>query len=207
MPTYLHRSGSGDDALHGPFRGPVLLGSDADRCQLVVEPQADIRPVHATLGPFHAGQHTLAPANPDCRVYLQPPGTDTVWEVDCPVSAKVGATLYLGSKEGPAFVIQQGNPAGERPLPEPEAMDMMGALDRALGEQVRALDGDSAKPADKDPKKPVEVPTEALPRRPARHTPAPMFGCLLAGLSGMLFGGLAFGTATFAVLRALGTAG
>lgn len=210
MPTYIQPAGSSDDALRGPFHGPVAFGSDPGRCQIQVAHVANVRPVHATLGPLHAGQHTLAPVSPDCRVFLKTPGKDQVWEVDAPVSAKVGATVFLGSPEGPGFVIRHGNAAAERALPEHEQRQMMGALDRALGTQVRALAA-KPQPRSETPRGPVlalselEIPTEALPRR--RDVERPLVGCAVAALSGMVFGSVAFGVATFAVLRVMSGAG
>lgn len=219
MSTYLQPAGSGEDDLLGPFRGLIALGSDGSRCQLVVGKARDIRPVHATLGPLKGGQHTLAPAGPDCRVYLRMPDGEDLWEVDSPISAKVGATIYLGSPKGPAFVIQRSR-AGDHdpPLSRVESQEMMGALDRALGGQVRAMGPVSAPNAPPSsprghpaPPRPtrmedIEIPADVL-RQVVRPRRSPFVVGAVAWLSGVVVGTLAFGAATFAVLQALGTSG
>lgn len=216
MPTYFLRPGASAEDLHGPYSGPVAFGSDATQCQMVVTGSAAVRPVHATLGPHVRGQYTLAPAGPDCRVYVRSPGSDTVWAVESPVSAKVGATIIFGSPEGPAYLIRHGNASADPPLGPHDENAMMGALDRALGTQVRALDDEEAPPrapdappdaaVDDAPAEP-ELPTEVLARMPTQRrltgAASPMMGCVVAALSGMVFGGLAFGAGTLAVVQLL----
>ena len=132
VPTYLQRHDIPGEALHGPFPGPIVFGTDPQRCQMVLN-AAGIAPVHATLGPLEGGQYTLAPEAPDLELFLRPPGRDQMWPVDSPVSAKVGSILFFGSADGPSFVICYGDPSPARTAVDRDsAMDMMGALERAL---------------------------------------------------------------------------
>jgi hypothetical protein len=99
----------------GPFPGAVTIGSDARRCQLVLDPSHGVYPVHATLAPGPDATFTLAPATRECKLFLMPMGQVHLWPVNAAVQAKVGDLVVIGTALGPRFQILQDVPAGAAP--------------------------------------------------------------------------------------------
>ncbi|MCB9685014.1 MAG: hypothetical protein H6738_07675 [Alphaproteobacteria bacterium] len=99
----------------GPFPGPVNLGSDAKRCQVVLDPSHGVYPVHVTIQPMNGGVYTIAPATRDGKVFLIPYGQAQVWPLTGPVQAKVGDLVVVGTPHGPRFQIQDEAPLGAAP--------------------------------------------------------------------------------------------
>jgi hypothetical protein len=99
----------------GPFPGPVFFGSDAKRCQIVLDPSHGVFPVHASLAPIGPQKYSVSSLTPDGKVFLIPYGQVHVWPVNGAVEAKVGDLVVLGTPHGPRFQIQDGAPLGAAP--------------------------------------------------------------------------------------------
>jgi hypothetical protein len=99
----------------GPFPGSVTLGSDGSRSQLVLDPSHGIYPVHATLARVPDGTITVAPARPECKVFLVPAGQPHVWPATSPVQARPGDTIIVGTPAGPRFQILTDAPVAAAP--------------------------------------------------------------------------------------------
>lgn len=104
----------------GPFPGAVTLGSDAKRCQVVLDPSHGVYPVHVSLVPMGGGSFTIAPSTRDGKVFLVPYGQVHVWPVIGPVQARVGDLLVVGTPHGPRFQILD-----EAPLAAPPAAELV----------------------------------------------------------------------------------
>lgn len=99
----------------GPFPGAVFFGSDARRCQIVLDPSHGVFPVHASLTPLGNQKYQVAALTPDGKVFLIPYGQVHVWPVTGAVEAKVGDLVVLGTPHGPRFQIQDAAPVGPAP--------------------------------------------------------------------------------------------
>jgi hypothetical protein len=100
---------------YGPFPGAVTLGSDPKRAQLVLDPSHGVYPAHVTLARMPDGSVTVAPARPECKVFLAPAGQPHVWPAAGPVQARPGDTVIVGTPSGPRFQIQTDAPIGLAP--------------------------------------------------------------------------------------------
>jgi len=118
--TYLQLPADLGGTRYGPFTGPVVFGSAAPRCDMVLDPAHGVFPVHATLQPVAGGGYALAPATGDCKLFMTPAGQPHVWPVTGPVQASAGDTVIVGTPGGPRFQIVQervpATPTDGRPL-------------------------------------------------------------------------------------------
>jgi hypothetical protein len=98
----------------GPFTdGTVTVGTDPDRCQLVLNADTGLQPVHAWISPTgHCW--TVQPASRGAAVFLR--RGVTVAAVTAPVQAFPGDVICLGRDDGVRFILQ-GNPMREAPSP------------------------------------------------------------------------------------------
>lgn len=99
----------------GPFDGAVTLGSDARRSQIVLDPSHGVFPVHVTVTPLPDGSYTIAPANRDGKVFVQPAGQPHVWPITSPVQAREGDLLVVGTVGGPRFLLVREGPTTAAP--------------------------------------------------------------------------------------------
>lgn len=113
--TYLQLPPEMGALRFGPFPGAVQFGSDARRCQIVLDPSHGVFPVHAGLAPLGNQKYSVTPATADGKVFLIPYGQAHAWPVNGPVEAKVGDFVVLGTPHGPRFQIQDGAPTGPAP--------------------------------------------------------------------------------------------
>ncbi len=118
--TYLQLPPELGGIKFGPFPGAVSLGSDAKRCQVVLDPSHGVYPVHVSLAPTGIGTYSVTPATRDGKVFLVPYGQVHVWPVIGPVQARVGDLLVVGTPHGPRFQILD-----EAPLAAPPAGELV----------------------------------------------------------------------------------
>lgn len=114
-PTYLQLPPEMGGLRFGPFPGPVNFGSDAKRCQIVLDPSHGVFPVHATLASIGPQKFSVRAVTAEGKVFLIPYGQSHVWPVSGAVEAKVGDFVVLGTPHGPRFQIQDGVPTGAAP--------------------------------------------------------------------------------------------
>jgi hypothetical protein len=99
----------------GPFTGTINLGSDASRCQLVLQAGMGIEPIHALVTDSGAGWQ-VQPAAFGCLVYLRKPN-GRVLSVNTGVQASEGDTIVLGSQAGPALTLARAGVTAPGPAP------------------------------------------------------------------------------------------
>ncbi len=114
-PTYLQLPPEMGALRFGPFPGPVSFGSDAKRCQIVLDPSHGVFPVHATLAPVGDQRYSVTATTAQGKVFLIPYGQVHAWPVNGAVEAKVGDFVVLGTPHGPRFQIQDGAPLAAAP--------------------------------------------------------------------------------------------
>lgn len=114
-PTFLQLPPEMGGLRFGPFPGPVTFGSDAPRCQIVLDPSHGVFPVHASLQPLGNQKYLVQPSTREGKVFLIPYGQAHVWPVTSPVEAKVGDFVVIGTPHGPRFQIQDAAPMGAAP--------------------------------------------------------------------------------------------
>ena len=115
---------------YGPFPGQVVVGSDPKRAKLVIDPSHGVYPVHATLARMPDGTITVAPARPECKVFVVPLGQPHVWPATGPVQARPGDTVIVGTPAGPRFQVLTDAPIG----PAPTASQVMSGARSTGGE-------------------------------------------------------------------------
>lgn len=103
--TYLQLAPEMGGLRFGPFQGPIQVGSDPRRNQIVLDKSHGIFPAHATLVET-GGLYTVAPVQQGCQVFLAPQGQAQVWPVHSPVQARPGDVVIFGTPAGPRFQIQ-----------------------------------------------------------------------------------------------------
>jgi len=93
---------------YGPFHdGTIAVGTDSERCQLVLNPDAGLFPVHVWVSPVgHCW--TVQPASRGAVVFLR--RGVSVAAVTAPVQAYPGDVICLGRDEGVRFILR-GDPA------------------------------------------------------------------------------------------------
>lgn len=87
----------------GPFNGIVQLGSDARRCQIVLDSSQGVFPVHATLAPAGGGAFHFSPADMQAKCFVIQTGSPQVWPVNAAVQVNLGDALVVGTPAGPRF--------------------------------------------------------------------------------------------------------
>lgn len=116
----------------GPFDGIVQLGSDARRCQIVLDSNQGIYPMHATLAPAGGGQFHFAPADLNAKCFVIQHGSPQVWPVQGAVEVKIGDALVVGTPAGPRFHLVDAT--GHRPA-RAAGGGMMASFQSAIGMQ------------------------------------------------------------------------
>lgn len=88
----------------GPFDGMVHLGTDARRCQIVLDSNQGIFPIHATLAPAGGGFH-FAPADLQAKCFVIQAGSPQLWPVQGAVEVSLGDAIVVGTPAGPRFQV------------------------------------------------------------------------------------------------------
>ena len=114
MATFLALPAELGGTTFGPFTdGTVTVGTDPDRCELVLNADADLWPVHAWISPVgHCW--TVQPATRGALLFLR--RGVTVAAITAPVEAFPGDVICLGRDDGVRFELR-GNPALAAPAP------------------------------------------------------------------------------------------
>jgi hypothetical protein len=114
-PTYLQLPPEMGALRFGPFPGAVSFGSDAKRCQIVLDPSHGVFPVHATLSSLGDQRYSIAATTQQGKVFVIPYGQVHAWPVNGAVEARIGDFVVLGTPHGPRFQIQDGAPVAGAP--------------------------------------------------------------------------------------------
>ena len=99
----------------GPFESWIQIGSDPKRNQIVLDPAHGVYPAHCAIGPMPDGRYSVAPASPECKVFILPAGQQQMWPVTSPVQASAGDMVVFGTPSGPRFHILREGPVGQAP--------------------------------------------------------------------------------------------
>ena len=95
----------------GPFRsGIVQIGTDRSQCQIVLQPQMGIAPVHVTVAIQGPGTYLVQPVQRGFGLFLQRRGGG-MSPVAAAVQASAGDTLIVGTPGGPRFTLSHEEPA------------------------------------------------------------------------------------------------
>lgn len=91
----------------GPFAGTVQIGTDAQRCQVVMHPQLGIADVHVVLNDAGDGRYMVAPAQKGFGLFLIRSGEQKLQPVAGATEARPGDMIILASPTGPRFRIRR----------------------------------------------------------------------------------------------------
>lgn len=105
LPIYLQLPPEQGGVRFGPFTNHVNVGSDAKRCQLVLDGRHGIFPTHAMASQVSPGVLSVQAAGPQCQLFVVPYGQTHPWPVKAPVQVKNGDTLIFGTPQGPQFTV------------------------------------------------------------------------------------------------------
>ncbi len=94
----------------GPFTATILVGSDPQRNQIVLDAGHGVYPSHATIHDLGDGTYTVAPAQPQCQMFIIQQGQQQTWPVRAPVQANPGDMIVFGTPQGPRFQLQREDP-------------------------------------------------------------------------------------------------
>jgi hypothetical protein len=89
----------------------VHIGSDARRCQVVLDSNQGVYPLHATLAPAPGGIYHFAPTELAAKCFVVQAGNPQLWPVSGAVQVNLGDTLVIGHPGGPRLTVQTGAPA------------------------------------------------------------------------------------------------
>lgn len=115
----------------GPFDGIVQLGSDARRCQVVLDSSQGVYPIHATLAAAGGGQFHFAPADLNAKCFVVQQGSPQVWPVQGAVEVKLGDAIVVGTPGGPRFLLMDAT--GHQPARPAGGLGMIGSFQQAIG--------------------------------------------------------------------------
>lgn len=126
----------------GPFRGGIVqIGTDNGQCQIVLQKQMGIAPVHVTLAIQGPGSYLVQPVQRGFGLFLQRSGGGMA-PVSSAVQANAGDTLIVGTPAGPRFSISyeeaQAVKSGSRPGAGSAKSGFMGRMGSELMRQQRA---------------------------------------------------------------------
>lgn len=91
----------------GPFTGLVQIGSDAGRCQIVLNPGLGVAPVHVTIAEQADGTYAVSPAQRGIGLFVARGGGMSVQPVPAAFVANPGDAIVLGQPGGPRFQIRR----------------------------------------------------------------------------------------------------
>ncbi len=104
--TYLDLPPNMGGTQFGPFSGTIQIGSDPAKCQIVLNQQMGIAPVHVTIGEYGDG-YMISPAQRGFGLFLSPGGTNAVQPIAGATAASPGDAIILGSPGGPRFTLRR----------------------------------------------------------------------------------------------------
>jgi hypothetical protein len=108
MSTYLQLPPQMGGVRFGPFPpGVIYLGSDPQRCQIVLNASQGVFAMHCMVSDAGDGSYTISPVQGNLKVYLVKKGESKAWPVQSAVQAHAGDWVVLASPEGPRFEIQR----------------------------------------------------------------------------------------------------
>ncbi len=89
----------------GPFRGGIVqIGTDNRQCQIVLQPNSGIAPVHVTVAVQGPGSYLVQPIQRGFGLFLVRAGGG-MSPVAAAVQANAGDTLVVGTPSGPRFTL------------------------------------------------------------------------------------------------------
>ncbi len=109
--TYLQLPPEQGGLTLGPFNGVVHIGSDTRRCQVVLDSNQGVYPLHATLAPAPGGIYHFAPSEMAAKCFVVQAGNPQMWPVSAAVQVNPGDALIIGNPGGPRLTIQTTGPA------------------------------------------------------------------------------------------------
>jgi hypothetical protein len=107
LATYLRLTPEFGGTRFGPFEDlEVRLGSDPDRCHIVLQPELGVQPEHVKL--FRQGQDSLilAPSDRTASVFLFRMNSGSPTHVSTPTAVQAGDAFALVTTGGPRFIIE-----------------------------------------------------------------------------------------------------
>jgi len=110
--TYLQLPPEQGGLRFGPFTGIVQIGSDSRRCQIVLDANMGVYPLHATLAEAPGGMYHFAPTELAAKCFVVQQGSPQMWPVNGAVQVSSGDSVIVGTPGGPRFLIQGGGPPG-----------------------------------------------------------------------------------------------
>ncbi len=107
LATYLRLSQDFGGTRFGPFEGlEVRLGSDVDRCHIVLPEALGVRGEHAKLIRQGPQNLILAPSERTAAVYLYKTGERRPTHLNTPTAVRPGDSFALVTPDGPRFIIE-----------------------------------------------------------------------------------------------------
>lgn len=105
--TYLRLAPEFGGTRFGPFEGlEVRLGSDADRCHIVLPESLGVRGEHARLIRQGPQNLILSPAERTTAVFLTRSGERRPTQLNTPTAVRPGDAFSLVTADGPRFIIE-----------------------------------------------------------------------------------------------------
>jgi hypothetical protein len=110
--TYLDLPPNMGGTQFGPFQGTIQIGSDPQQCQIVLNQQMGIAPVHVTIADQGDGNYMVAPAQRGFGLFLARGGGAGVQPIGGATQATTGDAIILGNPGGPRFTLRYVQGAG-----------------------------------------------------------------------------------------------
>lgn len=105
--TYLRLAPEFGGARFGPFEGlEVRLGSNNERCHIVLAEALGVLPEHAKLLRQRDNSLILTPAERTATIFLWKPGERRPTQVYTPTAVRPGDAFSLVTADGPRFIIE-----------------------------------------------------------------------------------------------------
>jgi len=105
--TYLRLAPEFGGTRFGPFEGlEVRLGSNAERCHIVLAESLGVLPEHAKLLRQRDNSLILTPAERTATLFLWKPGERRPAQVLTPTAVRTGDAFSLVTPDGPRFIIE-----------------------------------------------------------------------------------------------------
>lgn len=111
--TYLDLPPNMGGTQFGPFQGVIQIGSDPQQCQIVLNQQMGIAPVHVTVADQGNGQYMVAPAQRGFGLFLARGGGQNVQPIGGATQAAPGDAIILGNPGGPRFTLRREEGPGK----------------------------------------------------------------------------------------------
>ena len=107
MATYLQLPPEFGGTRFGPYQGGIVyIGSDPNRCQIVLDAKLGVFAVHCVVSETGPNAYTVSLAQQGLKLFLVQKGERKAWPIESAVQAKSGDQLVLVSETGPRFVLE-----------------------------------------------------------------------------------------------------